>query len=122
MEGLELYPSGHPIHLRRETQVKARQPETKLGAIAQTRHTPQTRLVGQVPEQRQGQGAKALEGLDRHRHEGQGGRHLPMSTPLGGVPGGGRKPRGTRSAHSKGGSHRVDDGNVTHHNPAREQT
>jgi hypothetical protein len=33
-------------------------------------------LVGQVPEQRQGRGPKAPEGLDRHRHEGQGGGHL----------------------------------------------
>jgi hypothetical protein len=32
-------------------------------------------LVGQVPEQRQGWGPKAPEGLDRHRHEGQGGGH-----------------------------------------------
>jgi hypothetical protein len=54
------------------------------------------------------------------QHEGQGRGHLPIRAPLGGVPGGGRKPGGTRSAHSKGGSCRVDDGNVTHHKPVRE--
>jgi hypothetical protein len=39
-------------------------------------------LVGQVPEQRQGRGPKAPEGLNRDRHEGQGGGHLPIRTPL----------------------------------------
>jgi hypothetical protein len=83
------------IDLQRETEEKARQPETKLGAIAQTPHTARLApkrprdeggpreagpaslhgLVGQVPEQRQGRGPKAPEGLDRHRHEGQGGGH-----------------------------------------------
>jgi hypothetical protein len=77
-------------------------------------------LVSQVPEQRQGRGLKAPEGLDRHRHEGQGGGHLTIRMPLGGAPSSGRKPGGTRSAHSKGGSRRVDDGNVTHHKPAQE--
>jgi hypothetical protein len=32
-------------------------------------------LVSQVPKQHQGRGPKAPEGLDRHRHEGQGGGH-----------------------------------------------
>jgi hypothetical protein len=183
---------------QRETEEKARQPETKLGAIAQTRHIARLRnakrsrtkhpkpthgarnnlsrgpmesayrspasgtrcdvrarptqgrvapakgnaklpertreeggprharpgslhsLVGQVPEQRQGRSLKAPEGLDRLRQEGQGRGHLPIRMPLGGVPGSGRKPGGTRSAHSKGGSRRVDDGNGTHHKPARE--
>jgi hypothetical protein len=74
-------------------------------------------LVGQVPEQRQGRGPKAPTGLDRHRHEGQGGGHLPIRSPLGGVPGSGtppsRKHGGKRSAPSKGGNRRVDDRNVT---------
>jgi hypothetical protein len=35
-----------------------------------------------VPEQRQGRGLKVPEGLDRHWHEGQGGKHLPIRTPL----------------------------------------
>jgi hypothetical protein len=39
-------------------------------------------LVGQVPEQRQGRDPKAPEGLDRHRHEGQGGGHPPIRAPL----------------------------------------
>jgi hypothetical protein len=63
-------------------------------------------LVGQVPEQRQGRGPKAPEGLNRHRHEGQGGGQLPIRM-LGGVPGSGRKPGGMRSAHSKEGSRLV---------------
>jgi hypothetical protein len=40
----------------------------------------------------QGRSPKAPEGLDRHRHEGQGGGYLPIRTPLGGVPGSGRIP------------------------------
>jgi hypothetical protein len=55
------------------------------------------RLVSQVAEQRQGQGPKVPKGLDRHWHEGQGGGHLPIRAPLGGVPGNGRKP-GVRAA------------------------
>jgi hypothetical protein len=39
------------------------------------------RLVIQVPEQRQGRGPKAPEGLERHQHEGQGGGHLPIRAP-----------------------------------------
>jgi hypothetical protein len=72
-------------------------------------------LVSQVPDQRQG--PKAPKGLDRHRHEGQGGGHLPMRAPLSGVPGSGRKPRDARSTPSKG-RRRVDHGDVTHHEPA----
>jgi hypothetical protein len=39
------------------------------------------RLVSQVAEQRQGRGPKAPNGLDRHRHEGQGGGYLPIRAP-----------------------------------------
>jgi hypothetical protein len=59
------------------------------------------------------------EGLNRHRHEGQGGGHLPIHVPLGRFPGSGRKPGGARSAPNKGRSRWVDDGNVTHHEMAR---
>jgi hypothetical protein len=97
------------IDLQRETEEKGPQPETKLSAIAQTRHIARLRgakrsrtrnskpthgardrptqppkcpqdeggprdarpaslhgLIGQVPEQRQGWGPKAPEGLNRH--------------------------------------------------------
>jgi hypothetical protein len=117
-------------YLHRETEEKARQPETKLGrgpggtahrgpasgtrrdararptqgrvapakgnakllerprdegGPREARPASLLRLVGQVPEQRQGRGPKAPEGLDRHRREGQSGGHLPIRTPLGGV-------------------------------------
>jgi hypothetical protein len=77
-------------------------------------------LVGQVPKQRQGRDPKGPEGLNRHRHEGRSGGHLPIRAPLGSVPGSGRKPGGACSTHSKGCSRRVDDGNVTHYEPAWE--
>jgi hypothetical protein len=185
------------IDLQRETEGKARQPETKLGAIAQTRHIARLRNakrsrakhpkpkrgardrpeqfqlragrdrasgpasgtrrdvrarptqgrvapakgnaklperprdeggprearpaslhcpVGQVPELRQGWGLEAPEGLDRNRHAGQGGGHQPIRTPLGGVPGSGREPGGTRSAPSKVRSRRVDMMSTHHDN------
>jgi hypothetical protein len=46
--------------------------------------------------------------------------HLPINVPLGGVPGSNQKPGGARNDPSKGGSRRVDDGNITHHKPARD--
>jgi hypothetical protein len=52
------------------------------------------RLVSQVPAQCHG--PKAPKGLDRHRHEVQGGGHLPIHAPPGGVPGSGRKPPHTQ--------------------------
>jgi hypothetical protein len=72
------------------------------------------RPFSQVTEQRQGRGRKAPEGLDRHRHEGQGGGHLLIHALLGGIPSSGRKPGGARNAPSKGCSRRMDDGNVIH--------
>jgi hypothetical protein len=48
------------------------------GGPREARPTSLHGLVGQVPEQRQGRGPKGPEGLDRHRHEGQGGGHLPI--------------------------------------------
>jgi hypothetical protein len=65
------------------------------------------RLVSQVPEQCQGRGPKAPDGLDQHRREGQGGGHLPIRAPLGGVPSSDRKPGAALSAPSKGRSPRV---------------
>jgi hypothetical protein len=74
--------------------------------------------VSQVAVQCQGRGPKAPKRLDRHQHEGQGGGHLPIRAPLGGVPGSGRKLGGARSTPSKGCSCWVDDGNVTHQRAA----
>jgi hypothetical protein len=143
------------IHSQRQTEEKARQPETRLGAIAQTRHTARLRNAkrsrtthgardrpnqpqsmetahwspasgtrrdvrarptqgrvapakgtAKLPERPRDEGGprearpaslhglvakspssvraglKAPEGLDWHRHEGQGGGHLPIRTPL----------------------------------------
>jgi hypothetical protein len=102
--------------------------EAKLGATANALHKarPRNAKRGKKKSAKPTHGAqstpqppKATEGLDRHRHEGQGGGHLPLGTPIGGVTGSSSIPGGARSAPSIGGSRRVDDGNVTHHKPAR---
>jgi hypothetical protein len=50
--GVSLVPLCNSIYLQRETEEKARQPETKLGAIAQTRHKARLRnaKLNQTPQ------------------------------------------------------------------------
>jgi hypothetical protein len=105
-----------------EVTVQAKLPE-RLRVDSGTREARLARLhrlVSQVAEQCQARDPKAPEGLDQHWYEGQGGGHLPIRKPLGGVPGSGRKPGGACSTPSEGCSRRVNDGKVTHHEPARE--
>jgi hypothetical protein len=66
---------------------KAELPEhpRDVGGLREARPVSLNRLASQVPENRQGEGPKTPEGADRHGHKGQGGGHLPIRAPLGGV-------------------------------------